>query len=163
MLEAKIIKTGRGPEIVGTRITVYDVIEYYKAGEHRDMIAAILSLSSDQVEAADPIHRGASRRGDGELREKHGARFAGGTRPSSRPGSTPIVDGCGMLRELRASRIRHRRPRMKGILADINVVAQAEALLSIWTSNIWREFWDDLDCPCSASPRLGSHIMRRTH
>ena len=52
MLEAKIIKTGRGPEIAGTRITVYDVIEYYKAGRHRDMIAAILSLSSDQVEAA---------------------------------------------------------------------------------------------------------------
>ena len=52
MLEAKIIKTGRGPEIAGTRITVYDVIEYYKAGQHRDMIAAILSLSSNQVEVA---------------------------------------------------------------------------------------------------------------
>jgi uncharacterized protein (DUF433 family) len=52
MLEAKIIKTGRGPEIAGTRITVYDVIDYYNAGRHRDMIAAILSLSSSQVEAA---------------------------------------------------------------------------------------------------------------
>ncbi len=52
MLEAKIIKTGRGPEIAGTRITVYDVIEYYKTGWHRDMIAAILSLSSQQVETA---------------------------------------------------------------------------------------------------------------
>ncbi len=52
MLEAKMPKTGRGPEIAGTRITVYDVIEYYQAGRHRDMIAAILSLSSDQVEAA---------------------------------------------------------------------------------------------------------------
>jgi uncharacterized protein (DUF433 family) len=52
MLEAKIIKTDRGPEIAGTRITVYDVIEYYRTGRHRDMIAAILSLSSDQVEAA---------------------------------------------------------------------------------------------------------------
>jgi uncharacterized protein (DUF433 family) len=29
MHEARIIKTGRGPEIAGTRITVYDVIEYY--------------------------------------------------------------------------------------------------------------------------------------
>jgi hypothetical protein len=44
MLEAKIIKTGRGPEIAGTRITVYDVIEYYKAGRHRDMIADTLEL-----------------------------------------------------------------------------------------------------------------------
>ncbi len=52
MLEAKIVKTGRGPEIAGTRITVYDVIEYYKAGRHRDMIASLLSLSSQQVEAA---------------------------------------------------------------------------------------------------------------
>jgi uncharacterized protein (DUF433 family) len=52
MLEAKIVKTGRGPEIAGTRITVYDVIEYYNAGRHRDMIAAILSVSSGQVEAA---------------------------------------------------------------------------------------------------------------
>ncbi len=52
MLEAKIVKTGRGPEIAGTRITVYDVIQYYTAGRHRDMIAGILSLSSDQVDAA---------------------------------------------------------------------------------------------------------------
>jgi uncharacterized protein (DUF433 family) len=52
VVEAKIVKSGRGPEIAGTRITVYDVIEYYKAGRHRDIIAAILSLSSDQVEAA---------------------------------------------------------------------------------------------------------------
>jgi uncharacterized protein (DUF433 family) len=52
MLEPKIVETGRGPEIAGTRITVYDVLEYYKAGRHRDMIASILSLSSGQVEAA---------------------------------------------------------------------------------------------------------------
>ncbi|HZW33684.1 MAG TPA: DUF433 domain-containing protein [Isosphaeraceae bacterium] len=52
MLEAKIIKTGRGPEIVGTRITVYDVLEYHKSGWHRDMIADTLELSSQQVEAA---------------------------------------------------------------------------------------------------------------
>jgi uncharacterized protein (DUF433 family) len=52
MLEAKIIKTGRGPEIAGTRITVYDVIEYYQTGWHRDMIAVTLGLSSRQVEAA---------------------------------------------------------------------------------------------------------------
>jgi uncharacterized protein (DUF433 family) len=52
MLEAQIIKTGRGPEIAGTRITVYDVLEYYKTGWHRDMIADTLMLSSQQVEAA---------------------------------------------------------------------------------------------------------------
>ncbi len=52
MLEAKIIDRGRGPEIAGTRITVYDVLDYHKQGWHRDMIAVTLSLSSQQVEAA---------------------------------------------------------------------------------------------------------------
>jgi uncharacterized protein (DUF433 family) len=52
MLEPQIRKTGRGPEIVGTRITVYDVLEYQRSGWHRDMIADALELSSDQVEVA---------------------------------------------------------------------------------------------------------------
>jgi uncharacterized protein (DUF433 family) len=52
MVDAKIVKTGRGPEIVGTRMTVYDVLEYHAEGWHRDMIADTLELSSDQVEAA---------------------------------------------------------------------------------------------------------------
>jgi uncharacterized protein (DUF433 family) len=52
MLEAKIIDRGRGPEIAGTRITVYDVLDYHKSGMHRDLIAGILDLSSEQVEVA---------------------------------------------------------------------------------------------------------------
>jgi uncharacterized protein (DUF433 family) len=52
MLEAKTIDRGRGPEIAGTRITVYDVADYHKLGWHRDVIAGTLSLSSRQVEAA---------------------------------------------------------------------------------------------------------------
>jgi uncharacterized protein (DUF433 family) len=52
MLEAKIIDRGRGPEIAGTRITVYDVLDYHKMGWHRDMIADTLSLSSRQVDVA---------------------------------------------------------------------------------------------------------------
>jgi uncharacterized protein (DUF433 family) len=52
MLEAKIIDRGRGPEIAGTRITVYDVLDYHQAGRHRDMIADTLELSSQQVEVA---------------------------------------------------------------------------------------------------------------
>jgi uncharacterized protein (DUF433 family) len=52
MLEAKIVDRGRGPEVAGTRITVYDVLDYHKLGWHRDMIADTLSLSSPQVEAA---------------------------------------------------------------------------------------------------------------
>jgi uncharacterized protein (DUF433 family) len=52
MHDAKIVKTGRGPEIVGTRITVYDVLDYHKSGWNRDMIADTLELSSDQVDVA---------------------------------------------------------------------------------------------------------------
>jgi uncharacterized protein (DUF433 family) len=52
MLEAKIIDRGRGPEIAGTRITIYDVLDYHKHGWHRDLIAVTLSLNSRQVEAA---------------------------------------------------------------------------------------------------------------
>ena len=49
---AQIINRGRGPEIAGTRITVYDVMDYRQQGWHRDCIAALFRLSSDQVQAA---------------------------------------------------------------------------------------------------------------
>ena len=52
MLEAKIIDRGRGPEVAGTRITVYDVLDYHKLGWHRDLIADTLELGSQQVEVA---------------------------------------------------------------------------------------------------------------
>jgi uncharacterized protein (DUF433 family) len=50
--ESVIINRGRGPEISGTRITVYDVMDYYKHGWHRDQIAALFRLSSRDVQAA---------------------------------------------------------------------------------------------------------------
>jgi uncharacterized protein (DUF433 family) len=50
--EPKIINRGRGPEIAGTRITVYDVMDYYKHGWHRDQIAAMFRLSSRDIQAA---------------------------------------------------------------------------------------------------------------
>ncbi len=49
---AQIIDRGRGPEIAGTRITVYDVMDYRKHGWHRDRIAAQFLLSSKQIQAA---------------------------------------------------------------------------------------------------------------
>jgi uncharacterized protein (DUF433 family) len=52
MFEPKIIDRGRGPEIAGTPITVYDVLDYHKAGWHRDRIAGIFNLSSLAVDAA---------------------------------------------------------------------------------------------------------------
>lgn len=49
---AEIINRGRGPEIAGTRITVYDVLDYRKHGWHRDRIAMQFRLSSRQIQAA---------------------------------------------------------------------------------------------------------------
>ena len=48
----RVIDQGDGPKIEGTRITVYTILEYLRAGRTRDWIAAMLNLSSAQVEAA---------------------------------------------------------------------------------------------------------------
>ncbi len=52
MTESVIIDRGRGPEIAGTRITVYDVVDYLKEGWHPIAIAAFFRVSSREVEAA---------------------------------------------------------------------------------------------------------------
>ena len=52
ILESTIVNRGRGPEIAGTRITVFDVMDYRKHGWHRDRIAALFRLSSRDVQAA---------------------------------------------------------------------------------------------------------------
>ena len=86
-MEAEIINRGRGPEIAGTRITVYDVLDYYKEGWHRDRIASLFRISSRQVDAAIRYieeHRD-------EVMEAYGrilARHARATPPSFRPSST---------------------------------------------------------------------------
>ena len=51
-MEPKIVDCRRGPEIQGTRITVYDVLDYRKHGWHRDRIATLFRLSSSQIQAA---------------------------------------------------------------------------------------------------------------
>jgi uncharacterized protein (DUF433 family) len=52
MLEAKIIDRGRGPEIAGSRITVYDVLDYLEEGWPAKEIAWLFHLNTAQVEAA---------------------------------------------------------------------------------------------------------------
>jgi uncharacterized protein (DUF433 family) len=47
-----IINRGRGPEIAGTRITVYDVLDYSTKGYHPTFIASLFRVSSEQVVAA---------------------------------------------------------------------------------------------------------------
>jgi uncharacterized protein (DUF433 family) len=49
---AQIINRGRGPEIAGTRITVYSVMDFLNMGWHRDRIAMHFRLSSRHIQAA---------------------------------------------------------------------------------------------------------------
>jgi hypothetical protein len=44
---------------------------------------------------------------------------------------------------------------MRGILADINVGAQVRALLLLWASDTWREFWNNLTLVVEDFPALG--------
>jgi len=47
-----IIRTERGLTISGTRITLYDVMDYLTAGYPRKFIRAMLSLTDGQIDAA---------------------------------------------------------------------------------------------------------------
>lgn len=49
---ATMIDRGRGPEIAGTRITVYDVLDYLQEGWRYDQIAGLFRLLPDEVQAA---------------------------------------------------------------------------------------------------------------
>jgi uncharacterized protein (DUF433 family) len=51
-MDAVIVDRGRGPEIAGTRITVFDVLDHLEAGWDEKGIAVVLSLGTDQVRAA---------------------------------------------------------------------------------------------------------------
>ncbi len=52
MPEPKIIKTGNTPRIEGSRITVFDVLDYHKHGWKPSEIADLFHLSTCQIEVA---------------------------------------------------------------------------------------------------------------
>jgi len=52
-----IIDRGRGPEIAGTRITVFDMLPYLKMGWHPSSIALLFNLSPEEVAAAAEYYR----------------------------------------------------------------------------------------------------------
>jgi uncharacterized protein (DUF433 family) len=51
-MSTRIIDRGRGPEIEGTRITVYDVIDYWKEGWRYEQIAGLFRLPPNDIQAA---------------------------------------------------------------------------------------------------------------
>ena len=46
-----IVETPRGPSLVGTRITVYSVMDYIKGGRSRMYIRQIMNLTKEQLDA----------------------------------------------------------------------------------------------------------------
>ena len=48
----RMIDRGRGPEIEGTRITVYSILDYMIEGWHRERIADFFSLHPEEVQVA---------------------------------------------------------------------------------------------------------------
>jgi hypothetical protein len=44
---------------------------------------------------------------------------------------------------------------MRGLLADINADAHGRALVSIWTSDTWRDLWQTLGLVIESFPSLG--------
>jgi uncharacterized protein (DUF433 family) len=51
-MDIEIINRGRGPEIKGTRITVYDVLDYANDGWHANSIALLFGLNTEQIQCA---------------------------------------------------------------------------------------------------------------
>jgi uncharacterized protein (DUF433 family) len=51
-MTAHIINRGRGPELEGTRVTVYRVMDFLQEGSSPQRIAAELDLTEEQVQAA---------------------------------------------------------------------------------------------------------------
>jgi len=46
-----IVEIPRGPSLVGTRITIYSVMDYIKSGRSRAYIRQIMNLSDEQLDA----------------------------------------------------------------------------------------------------------------
>jgi hypothetical protein len=44
---------------------------------------------------------------------------------------------------------------MRGVPADLNVAKQRRAILVIWTSDTWRDLWNDLGLSVETFPALG--------
>ncbi|MEK7830509.1 MAG: DUF433 domain-containing protein [Acidobacteriota bacterium] len=49
--EALIVETPRGPSLAGTRITVYDLMDYLKGNWSRNFITQIMSITHEQLDA----------------------------------------------------------------------------------------------------------------
>ncbi len=114
-----IINRGRGPEIAGTRITVYDVLDYTTKGYDSAFIASLFRVSSDQVQAALDYIGAHKEEAMSEYRQMLRA-TPQAIRPRSEPGRRRPEPSCS--REWpTCARLGMGRRTVRGILADNNV------------------------------------------
>ena len=104
-VESTIVNRGRGPEITGTRITVYDVMDYLKHGWARERIAALFRLSSRDIQAAIDyiqLHREqVEAEYQGILNRHHSYHYSAEVQAK--------VERCRRAAELRLQHVRERR------------------------------------------------------
>ena len=152
MIDSVIIDRGRGPEIAGTRITVYDIVDYLEEGWHPTAIAAFFRISSRRLTRHFAISR--------SIRKKSArntsASLPGLPRETPRTyslSSTPATPGswntCESEHEPAGEGIA-----MKAILADNDVEGILAALVSIWLYDTWRDLWIELNCSLETFPSL---------
>lgn len=49
--EALVVETPRGPSLAGTRLTVYDLMDYLKSNRSRNYITQIMGITHEQLDA----------------------------------------------------------------------------------------------------------------
>jgi len=150
--ESVIIDRGRGPEIAGTRITVYDIVDYLEGGWHPTAIAAFFRISSREVDAALRYIEEHKEEVRAEY-QRIVAQAAKGNPRTSSLSSTLATPGSWNRCE---SELKHTGEgiAMKGILADNDVEGILAALVSIWLSETWRDLWIELNCSLETFPSL---------
>ena len=149
-----IIDRGRGPEIAGTRLTVYDLLDYVEAGWTSSDIAAFFRLSTGEVEAVVSYidsHREAVAT---EVRRIEERRMRGETPPISRPGSTPATNGSSSGRNSDHGTVPP-GTLMKKILADNDVEGHLATLAHFWSDEPWHALWSELGWSIETFASLG--------
>ena len=91
--DVAIIQRGRGPEIQGTRITVYDVVDYQRMGWSAERTAGWLRLTVPQDERCAPYIDAHQDEVAGAITRRCWTGPRGAIRRRCGPRSTPLISG----------------------------------------------------------------------
>ena len=129
--ESKIINIGRGPQIAGSRITVYDVMDYLKHNWHRDRIAMLFRLSSRDIQVAIDYIEAHRERLRSSTNESSTATITTVIPPRCRRSWTLVTRSSLRLSSSYGAGKRKKVAAMPRILADHNIEGHVRALVRI--------------------------------